>query len=167
MITLENNDVVANFVDFYKEEPPSKHVRTEDGRATYLSRNYFGSLQGSKLVPMLSDFDCAAPFLDNDYGHVWPIQSHCFRAPEVLLGCPWTYSVDIWNLGLLVSQTLSYRALCSKFLNDGTHINRCGISWRTLPYSTGRLVKMARTTMHTSTSPKWLLSWETRLTTSS
>ncbi|KAI0877489.1 kinase domain protein [Hypoxylon argillaceum] len=102
MITLENNDVVANFVDFYKEEPLSKHVRTEDGRATYLSRNYFGSLQGSKLVPMLSDFDCAAPFLDNDYGHVWPIQSHCFRAPEVLLGCPWTYSVDIWNLGLLM-----------------------------------------------------------------
>lgn len=32
-----------------------------------------------------------------------PIQPPLYHAPEVLLGVPWSYSADIWNLGVLVS----------------------------------------------------------------
>lgn len=32
------------------------------------------------------------------------IQPYLYRAPEVIFGMPWTCSVDIWNLGALVSR---------------------------------------------------------------
>ncbi|KAI1125590.1 kinase domain protein [Nemania abortiva] len=102
MITIENNDVLVDFVNFYKSNPIFKHVRAEDSRVTYLSQPDFGPLRGSRLLPMLADFNLAFPGLDKSRGHLSAIQSHCFRAPEVLLGCPWSYSVDIWNFGLLM-----------------------------------------------------------------
>ncbi|KAK9437382.1 protein kinase domain protein [Metarhizium brunneum] len=40
--------------------------------------------------------------LANGNDHLSAIQSHRFRAPEVILGCPWSYSVQIWNLGFLM-----------------------------------------------------------------
>lgn len=38
-----------------------------------------------------------------DKSETEPIQSEPFRAPEVILGTKWNRSVDIWNLGCLVS----------------------------------------------------------------
>jgi len=35
--------------------------------------------------------------------HKGIIQAIPYRAPEVILRMPWDYSVDIWNLGVLVS----------------------------------------------------------------
>jgi serine/threonine-protein kinase SRPK3 len=102
MITLENDAVLADFVKYWERNDQPRHVRKEDGRTTYLSQGDFGHLQGSRLLPELADFNLSCPGLNDDFGHVSAIQSHCFRAPEVLLGCPWTYSVDIWNLGLIV-----------------------------------------------------------------
>ncbi|KAF3760060.1 hypothetical protein M406DRAFT_348693 [Cryphonectria parasitica EP155] len=52
-------------------------------------------------LPQLADFGLVYPGLDEGRGHVSAIQPHHFRAPEVLLGCSWPCSVDIWNLGLL------------------------------------------------------------------
>jgi len=111
MVTIEDDAVLANFVDSLKKAPQPRHVRTEDGRVTYLSQGDFGPLRGSRLLPELADFNLAFPGLDGDFGHLSPIQSHRFRAPEVLLGCPWSYSVDIWNLGLLVRSSLATLAL--------------------------------------------------------
>ena len=34
--------------------------------------------------------------------HNHTIQPHGFRAPEVIIGAGWDYSVDVWNLGVLV-----------------------------------------------------------------
>ena len=31
------------------------------------------------------------------------IQPYVYRAPEIILDIPWTYSVDIWNVGVMVS----------------------------------------------------------------
>lgn len=62
-----------------------------------------GRLQGAKLIPEPADFNLCYPVLDDGHGHLSPVQSHRYRAPEVLLGCPWTCSANIWNLGLLVS----------------------------------------------------------------
>ncbi len=104
MITIENDAVLADYVLFQKKNSQPGHVRTEDGRTTYLSQGDFGPLRGSKLLPKLGDFNLAFPGLVKDRGHLSAIQSHRFRAPEVIFGCPWSYSADIWNLGLLVSR---------------------------------------------------------------
>lgn len=106
MVAIEDKAVLANFVKFQRKNPQSGHVRIEDGRVTYLSQGDFGPLQGSKLLPKLSDFNLAFPGVVKGHGHLSVIQSHRFRAPEVILGCPWTYSADIWNVGLLVSRKL-------------------------------------------------------------
>ncbi|KID93619.1 protein kinase domain protein, partial [Metarhizium majus ARSEF 297] len=102
MVTIENDAVLTNFVKHQKKNSQPKHIRAEDGRETYLSQGDFGPLQGSRLLPKLADFNLAFPGLAGGNGHLAAIQSHRFRAPEVILGCPWSYSVDIWNLGLLM-----------------------------------------------------------------
>lgn len=103
MITIENDAVLEKFVKRQKKKPQPRHVQAEGGRTTYLSQGDFGPLNGSKLVPQLSDFHLSFPGPTDGKGLLTPIQSHQCRAPEVILGCPWSYSVDIWNLGLLVS----------------------------------------------------------------
>lgn len=126
MMTIEDDAVLADFVKHYKTNPQLRHVRPEDGRVTYLSEDDFGPLRGNMLFPKLADFNLSVPRLPSDKGHLSPIQSHRYRAPEVLLGCPWSYSVDIWNLGLLVccfSPALFYPAT-----PNSTDISRCGIS---------------------------------------
>lgn len=123
MVTIENDAVLTNFVKHQKKNSQPKHIRAEDGRETYLSQGDFGPLQGSRLLPKLADFNLAFPGLAGGNGHLAAIQSHRFRAPEVILGCPWSYSVDIWNLGLLVSSDASTP-------KGGTDICRCGTSWK-------------------------------------
>lgn len=102
MVTIENDAVLTDFVSARRKTPQSMHVRAEDGRATYLSQGDFGPLRGARLLLQLADFNLAFPGLDGDLYHLSAIQSHRFRAPEVLLGCPWTYSFDIWSFGLLM-----------------------------------------------------------------
>ena len=103
MITVENDNVLADFVTYQKNNLHPRHVRTDDSGVTYLSQDDFGPLRGSRLLPALADFNLVFPGLDKDRRHISAIQSHRYRAPEVFLGCPWSYTVDIWNLGLLVS----------------------------------------------------------------
>lgn len=112
MVTIEDDAVLADFVKSQKKNPQPRHVRSEDGRMTYLSQGDFGPLRGSRLLPELADFNLAFPGLGGDLGHLSAIQSHRFRAPEVLLGCPWSYSADVWNLGLLVSELFWGRISC-------------------------------------------------------
>lgn len=83
------------------------HTQAEDSRVIYLSQGDFGPLRGSRLLPKLADFNLSFPGLDKGLVHLSAIQSHRFRTPEALLGCPWSYSVDIWSLGLLVSKIFS------------------------------------------------------------
>lgn len=66
---------------------------------TYLSHNNFGPLYSSKMLPKIADFGSAQP---GDQLQIHPIQPDYYRAPEVLLGIGWSYSADIWNLGVLV-----------------------------------------------------------------
>lgn len=104
LVGFEDDAVLADFVKYHKRNPSPRHVRAEDGRITYLSQSDFGPLRGLRLMPVLADFNLAFPGLGEHHGHISAIQSHYFRAPEVLLGCSWSYSVDIWNVGLLVSK---------------------------------------------------------------
>ncbi|EHK19632.1 uncharacterized protein TRIVIDRAFT_193504 [Trichoderma virens Gv29-8] len=61
MVTIENDTILTDFVDSQSKAPQAMHIREEDDRAIYLSKEDFGPLR-----------------------------------------CPWSYSVDIWSLGLLM-----------------------------------------------------------------
>ncbi|KAI1123234.1 kinase domain protein [Nemania abortiva] len=102
MVTVEHDSVLSDFASAQEKISHPRHIHKEDGRVTFLSQNDFGPLRGSRLLPELGDFNLAFPGLGGGLGHLSPIQSHRYRAPEVLLGTPWTYSADIWNLGLLL-----------------------------------------------------------------
>jgi hypothetical protein len=43
-----------------------------------------------------------------------PIQPDHYRASEVILGAGWTYSADIWNLGVLVR--FSFFVICNALI---------------------------------------------------
>ena len=49
--------------------------------------------------PVLCDFG-EARFGKKTYTD--DIQPYVYRAPEIILNIPWTYSVDIWNVGVMV-----------------------------------------------------------------
>ncbi|KKK25907.1 hypothetical protein ARAM_003161 [Aspergillus rambellii] len=40
--------------------------------------------------------------IDRDQYHLVFIQPQIYRAPEVILGVPWTFSADIWNVGCMI-----------------------------------------------------------------
>lgn len=101
MITIEHASVLKRVVQYFKMPQP-RHIRDEDGRVTYLSIDGMGAFRGAMLLPRLADFNSCLPRLEGSNCRIEPIQSHRYRAPEVLLGCPWSHKVDIWNIGLMV-----------------------------------------------------------------
>jgi serine/threonine-protein kinase SRPK3 len=79
---------------------PSPVKEVADGGIIYRSREMgtpkaFGA-------PILCDLGSAVS-LDDRMEHREDIQPDIYRAPEVILDIPWTYSVDIWNVGCMVS----------------------------------------------------------------
>lgn len=124
MITSEHDAVLKNFATRQKDSLQPRRTRPGDGRAIYLSQSDFGPLQGRRVLPTLADFNLCFPGVENQ-GHLSAIQAHRYRAPEVLLGCPWSYSVDIWNLGLLVRNKPPI-SFCSCILIP----RRRGTSWK-------------------------------------
>ena len=90
--------VLQAFEEKELSEPcPRKEV---DGRTIFLSREL--NTPKSPGEPVLCDFG-SAQYLNDGIEHREDIQPNVYRAPEVILGIPWTYSVDIWNVGCVVS----------------------------------------------------------------
>ncbi|KAG6315260.1 hypothetical protein E4U22_007998 [Claviceps purpurea] len=108
---------IKPFAKFCKASAQSKYIRDEDGRVTYLSHDEIIGSRG-KPWPRLADFNTCFPLLPDDLCHTAPIQSHLYRAPEVLLGLPWSYKVDIWNLGLMMWNLVQDTDLFEKPIGD-------------------------------------------------
>ncbi|EFR00911.1 CMGC/CLK protein kinase [Nannizzia gypsea CBS 118893] len=86
------------FRDFEEAELQTPSPRKElDGRIIYLSREL--GIPKALGPPVLCDFGSAIP---GDIEHSEYIQPNIYRAPEVILEAPWTYSVDIWNTGCMI-----------------------------------------------------------------
>ena len=81
-------------------EEPSPRKEVEAGGVIYLSREM--GTPKSFGAPVLCDYGSAVP-LDDGLEHREDIQPDIYRAPEVILDIPWTYSVDVWNVGCMVS----------------------------------------------------------------
>ncbi|KAJ5113713.1 hypothetical protein N7456_002247 [Penicillium angulare] len=86
------------FFDFEQNELDSPCPRREiDGRTIYTTREL--RIPKNLGAPILCDFGSA---VRGDEQHTEDIQPDIYRAPEVILQVPWTYSVDIWNVGCVI-----------------------------------------------------------------
>ena len=102
MFGIEDDSVFADFEEQELQSPcPRKQV---DGRTIYLSRELKKPKQWG--APVLCDFGSAVVVNDGEE-HREDVQPDIYRAPEVILEAPWTYGIDIWNAGSMVSNTAS------------------------------------------------------------
>jgi serine/threonine protein kinase len=98
ILLAADSSILTRFEEEELQEPsPMKEI---EGARIYLSREMgtpkdFGP-------PVLCDFGSAVP-LDDGREHREDIQPDVYRSPEIILDIPWTYSVDIWNVGCMVS----------------------------------------------------------------
>ena len=98
MVGFEDPSVIEDFVRAQAYNP--MHRKVLDGYSVYRSHNDFGLLRAKFVLPKIADFGLAQYGTKGLQRH--PIQPDHYRAPEVILGAGWTYSADIWNLGVLV-----------------------------------------------------------------
>ncbi|KAL2797006.1 kinase-like domain-containing protein [Aspergillus keveii] len=90
LLALRNPSILDLIAQDEMNSPsPRKQV---DDREIYLSRNYWGLIAQGHGLAVRGD---GPP---NSH----PIQPEGYRAPEVCLGGEWSYSVDIWNLGVML-----------------------------------------------------------------
>jgi serine/threonine-protein kinase SRPK3 len=97
LLAIEDNEIIEELIEEEKTHPtPAKAYHD---RSIYPSRN-FGDFRGPIGGPQLADFGLA---VDGSKGpHNYPIQPVLLQAPEVILRAGWSYSADIWNLGVMV-----------------------------------------------------------------
>jgi len=110
LVGLESLSVLDNVAKTEIAEPSPRKVLHD--RIIYLSRNDFGPPKSSPGKPMITDFGSAA------FGNTLLPLTHCiqpnpYRSPEVILGAPWSYSTDIWNLGVMIWNLLEDKTLCN------------------------------------------------------
>lgn len=93
---IEDESILVDFEKAEIEAPSRQKVC--DDRIIYASRKL--SLPKSYGHPVLCDFGEARR---GDAENEDDIQPEVYRAPEVILEMKWSYSVDIWNVGVMVS----------------------------------------------------------------
>lgn len=97
LLGIEDKSIIQKFIEAEQEHPsPRKEVQ---GYTIYASRA-FDSPSGKSIgEPLLSDFGSA---VSGEVQHDEDVQPNIYRAPEACLKAPWSYSIDIWNVGCLV-----------------------------------------------------------------
>ena len=95
MFEISDESVLHDFENGELQEPsPRKEL---DGRVIYTSREL--GMPKRMGAPVLCDLGSA---VTGDTEHLEDVQPNFYRAPEVILEVPWTYSIDIWNVGCMV-----------------------------------------------------------------
>ncbi|KAL2834373.1 kinase-like domain-containing protein [Aspergillus cavernicola] len=102
---IKANNIMFGFTD----DSPFTHAEADelqnpsprketDGRTLYIIREL--EINPRKLgAPVLCDFGSAVP---GDRENLENVQPNFYRAPEVILEVPWSYSIDIWNVGCMI-----------------------------------------------------------------
>lgn len=99
MVKIEDPSIFQRDAeDEFNNLLPQKH---KDGRIIYLARNNYGPLARPTGVIQLVDFDLSVATKPGQI-HTGAIQAEIYRAPEVVLDFGYTYSADIWSLGVMV-----------------------------------------------------------------
>ncbi|KAI1125820.1 serine threonine protein kinase, CMGC group [Nemania abortiva] len=95
MFNIEDDSVFSEFEQREIRDPCPRKVLGD--RTIYVSREL--SMPKRWGAPVLCDFGSA---VYGDEEHREDVQPDVYRAPEVILGAPWTYKIDIWNVGCMV-----------------------------------------------------------------
>ncbi len=103
---IVDQSILQAFVKAEQETPSPRKV--VNGTPIYQSRRFERPKEYGGLV--LSDFG-AAVWGDLKRSH--DAQPAVYRSPEVMLETKWSYPVDIWNVGVLVSHILSFYPVSS------------------------------------------------------
>lgn len=98
MVEPENSSIFEPEVQSEYHQPLPQKTGT-DGRTLYFSRSDFGATVGVTGWVELTDFGYSVLGTSPQSG---PIQAEVYRAPEVILDAGYSYSADIWNLGVMV-----------------------------------------------------------------
>ncbi|KAL4779793.1 kinase-like domain-containing protein [Aspergillus varians] len=107
MAKLEDRRLLHQDAQKEFENPlPQKHC--PDGRTIYKSRRGYGPLKRITGTIEITDFDLAVP---GDSLHDGCIQAEVYRAPEVILDLGYSYSADIWSLGVILWDFLEGKPL--------------------------------------------------------
>lgn len=95
MFSIEDDSVFEQFEEEEIHKPcPRKEV---DGRIIYTSRRLaFTHKLGQ---PVLCDLGSA---VSGDEEHSEYVQPDIYRSPESILNVPWSYKIDIWNVGCMI-----------------------------------------------------------------
>ncbi|KAG6859949.1 hypothetical protein C0995_001385 [Termitomyces sp. Mi166 len=97
MFGIEDVTVLEKFEQAELEHPtPRKEV---NGRFIYRSRLIQLPELTSMGLPVLCDFGSA---VWGGEKHDEDMQPDIYRSPEIILDVPWSYEIDIWNIGCLV-----------------------------------------------------------------
>lgn len=103
MVKIEDSSILERDAQDEFDNPlPQKHL---DARTIYLSRNNYGPLLVPTGIIQVVDFDLSVRAEPGQI-HMGAIQGEIYRAPEVILNAGYTYSADIWSLGVMVIPTL-------------------------------------------------------------
>ena len=98
MIKVEDPSILEESArDEYKKPLPQKSY--SDGRTIYLSRNDFGISEKTTGIIQIIDVDLS---VHGDRPNKGCIQAEIYRAPEIILDAGYSYSADIWSLGVMV-----------------------------------------------------------------
>ncbi|KAL1909589.1 hypothetical protein Sste5344_004434 [Sporothrix stenoceras] len=94
---LDASDPVL--IQFEEDEMrnPSPCKKTQDGHIICMSRHI--AMPESLGYPVLCDFGSAMP---GDTRNTSDAQPDAYRSPEMILQTPWSYPIDIWNVGCMV-----------------------------------------------------------------
>ncbi|KAG7141241.1 Serine/threonine-protein kinase AFC3 like [Verticillium longisporum] len=92
MLGIEDDSVFTAFEEEELSDPSPR--KTVDGRSIYVSREL--QLPKAWGAPVLCDFGSA---VIGEIEHLEDVQPDIYRAPEVIVEAPWSYSIDIWNTG--------------------------------------------------------------------
>lgn len=113
-----------------QQKKKSSLLKEVDGHPIYQSMADFGRLKKGVGRLKICDFG-AAVLGDVPVPHSHDIQPAQFCAPEVLLKGGWTYSADIWNLGMVVSIFhIATRIRSIPLMSHSLH--SCGSFWMIL-----------------------------------
>ncbi|GIK05193.1 hypothetical protein Aspvir_009296 [Aspergillus viridinutans] len=112
LVGFEDPSVLQDFARAQPFNPMPRKIK--DSHNVYVSHNDFGGLRSYYILPKITDFGLAHHHKDTSVMNRHPIQPDDLRAPEVILGAGWTYSADIWNLGVLMWNLLERRDLFSR-----------------------------------------------------
>ncbi|OAA34128.1 Protein kinase-like domain protein [Metarhizium rileyi] len=106
MIKIEDPVILErDALDEYNNPLPQK---VTDERTIYLARNNYRELVKPTASVQITDFDLAVSGMSK---HTSLIQVESYRAPEVILDARYTYSADIWNLGVILWDLLEGKRL--------------------------------------------------------